>query len=485
MLQQEFDASGLPSLRPYLNYLIDRGQAEHVQVKWGTGYRWVIKIGGKTYPYKGGHEINNSLKKKNVSYIQVWIIKVPIVNQNKSDNLNVDLDFDDDPNEDRTWVNKDRFGEFESEYQDLQDNSAVSTAVQIEFEMRITVRNVDKQKTETKNQWQPLTTVYGGTHGVKLFIKHYIVGMVYGYEDSMYEILSISLNKLYIQKKKQELQVKFREIKMYGTIFNYTGFGLQALNGKTPDACVPEYVFDLYHNPDETNPRKMLAKLTMEQVLKELNMNAIDEGCSIEQIAGFCDIHKITYYVLDFKYKLFETNNHKGYKSNLPCLVFVCANNHLYPIDDHERRETIFKSCSTIGGKMNKYRTQQKFENVKLGYNEALKNYVLLPDMSFYGLLAKVQREKDYDTNYNHYRIIVTTPGACNAIFYEEIRRGNIHNGKVRLSKGSQIVGFEMFGITIDENEHYTDIQMTLGTLNGEIDKESEKYNYTGRAITT
>ena len=67
-----------------------------------------------------------------------------------NDNINVDLDFDDDPNEDRTWVHKDRFGEFESEYQDLQDNSAVSTAVQIEFEMRITVRNVDKQKPRLK-----------------------------------------------------------------------------------------------------------------------------------------------------------------------------------------------------------------------------------------------------------------------------------------------------------------------------------------------
>ena len=131
---------------------------------------------------------------------------------------------------------------------------------------------------------------------------------------------------------------------------------------------------------------------------------------------------------------------------------------------------------------MNKYRTQQKFENVKLGYNEALKNYVLLPDMSFYGLLAKVQREKDYDTNYCHYRIIVTTPGVCNTIFYDEIRRGNIHNGKVRLSKGNQIVGFEMFGITVDENEHYDDIQMTLDTLNEDIDKASEKYNYTGQS---
>ena len=36
--------------------------------------------------------------------------------------------------------------------------------------------------------------------------------------------------------------------KMYGTIFNYAGFGLQAMNCKTPDACVPEYAFDLYHN---------------------------------------------------------------------------------------------------------------------------------------------------------------------------------------------------------------------------------------------
>ena len=64
----------------------------------------------------------------------------------QNDNINVDLDFDDDPNEDRTWVNKHRFGDFESEYQDLQDNSAVSTAVQIEFEMRITVRTlINKQ----------------------------------------------------------------------------------------------------------------------------------------------------------------------------------------------------------------------------------------------------------------------------------------------------------------------------------------------------
>ena len=88
-------------------------------------------------------------------------------------------------------------------------------------------------------------------------------------------------------------------------------------------------------------------------------MKTIDEGCPIEQIAGFCDIHKITYYALDFKFRLFETNNHLAYNSNLPRLVFVSANNHLYPINDHEKRETIFKTCSVIGGKLNKDKAQQ------------------------------------------------------------------------------------------------------------------------------
>ncbi len=60
-------ADGTLSLKPYLDYLLDIGAVEHVQVKWGKSYRWVIKIGGKKYLYRGGHEINNSLKKKIVS----------------------------------------------------------------------------------------------------------------------------------------------------------------------------------------------------------------------------------------------------------------------------------------------------------------------------------------------------------------------------------------------------------------------------------
>ena len=124
---------------------------------------------------------------------------------------------------------------------------------------------------------------------------------------------------------------------MYGAIFNYIGFGLQALHSETPNACVPVYLLNTYNNQEETNPRKRLARLKMATILEQLNMKTIDEGCCIAQRAAFCDIHKITYYALDFKYKLFETNNHKGYRSDLPRLIFICANNHLCPIDRPEK----------------------------------------------------------------------------------------------------------------------------------------------------
>ena len=67
ILPQEFDASGIPSLRPYLNYFLENGAAQHVKVKWGKSERYVIIIGGKKFQYEGGHDVNKNLKKKIVS----------------------------------------------------------------------------------------------------------------------------------------------------------------------------------------------------------------------------------------------------------------------------------------------------------------------------------------------------------------------------------------------------------------------------------
>ena len=63
-LPQEFDASGIPSLRPYLSYFLENGAAERVKLKWGKSERYVMFIEGNKYPYKGGHDINKHLGKK-------------------------------------------------------------------------------------------------------------------------------------------------------------------------------------------------------------------------------------------------------------------------------------------------------------------------------------------------------------------------------------------------------------------------------------
>ena len=66
----------------------------------------------------------------------------------------------------------------------------------------------------------------------------------------------------------------------------------------------------------------------------------------------------------------------------------------MYLVLDEECRETIFKTCSSIGGKLNKYRAQQKFEH-KMNNGTNTQIYVLHNDMSFYGLSehAKIQKK--------------------------------------------------------------------------------------------
>ena len=135
---------------------------------------------------------------------------------------------------------------------------------------------------------------------------------------------------------------------MYGTISNYVGYMAHAVynNG----CCVPQIIFDTLHNPNEQNPRRRLAKLTMNNVIDDLGMLKEDEGCCIQRFATFCRKENVTYYALDLKHKLFKTNKNDVSKNQngLPRLVFICANNHLYPITDEEHRQTIFKHLQKL-----------------------------------------------------------------------------------------------------------------------------------------
>ena len=49
------------------------------------------------------------------------------------DKVDVDLKFDDDPGNNRTWVDKGRFPEFHNAYEDSQENSSLNNSSQVQF----------------------------------------------------------------------------------------------------------------------------------------------------------------------------------------------------------------------------------------------------------------------------------------------------------------------------------------------------------------
>ena len=69
MLPHERTKDGGISMRPYLQYLLDRGHAEHVKVKWGKSERHVIRIGGKNVNIKGVTILIRTCKRTLLHYI--------------------------------------------------------------------------------------------------------------------------------------------------------------------------------------------------------------------------------------------------------------------------------------------------------------------------------------------------------------------------------------------------------------------------------
>ena len=201
--------------------------------------------------------------------------------------LEADLKHDFDKEVGRYWVNKDKFWEFQNEYDELQDGQ--QDPVSVELHIIVEIKEIFQNIITRKDAFLPTQQVYGGMKGVKLYLKKVIMDSVYAWEESPTEIQHIFLNKLYIHKVKQNLSTDIKHIKMYGTVFNYLGYGLEAQQGNIPNACVPTYLKELYNNENETNPRKQLKKLKLETIVKELGMTSITDGCSTEQIKQFCE----------------------------------------------------------------------------------------------------------------------------------------------------------------------------------------------------
>ena len=225
-------------------------------------------------------------------------------------------------------------------------------------------------------------TVYGGLPGLRLYIKTQVIQLIYMFEDSGTYFKNISLTNMYVSQRNQSISIDFRQKRMYGTLYNLIGYGLDAKD--YGGARVPNYLLETYNNQEVTNPRNKISKLTMPKLLEILGMQNMYEGCPIEQTANFCNRCKVTCYVMNFRYKLFETNSNPKNNRHPKILVFLCSNNHLYPIEQEDDHQTIFKKyASSIGGgimELNIIKKEEEYENMKTDINIIITGKVINED---------------------------------------------------------------------------------------------------------
>jgi hypothetical protein len=450
----------MTNIQQQLKELIDNGDII-VQNKFiGCCRRSFIQLPNDThkYYYNYNKKISKKLEKKFSSYIYTMSNKT--LNKNQ---IEVKIKYNNDES-----VDDDKFKDFIKEYRILQETKQNP----LELEFQVIVEGKDKETKYT--HWYPRKTIYGGIQGIKAYIRKVGIELInkYAFAYNNKEIEKIILTDIFIKNKKNDVKLTFDEIKMYGTKFDYCGYQLLALEPQKPNSCVPEYLYQLYYNPNEINPRKRIAKLTMERLLEILEMKSIDEGCSIKQISKFCDMYKITFYSLDKKYKTVLTNAHKEYKTNLPRLIFMCANNHLYPIEDKSKRETIFKKNANTGIKKIKA-TQDKIE---IEEHVKLNTYTCHYEIELYNLLDQHKNTQQF------VKIITTSPNLCNKLFYDELIEGRIHNEAVKINETGKVIRFIYNKIVIEEDPYYASTNLFINLLNQEINKVADTFLYNGQS---
>jgi len=111
-----------------------------------------------------------------------------------TDTIDVDLKFDYDRQLCRSRVIKGHFQRLNEAYKDSQQHC--EEPLDVEFAMVLSMKHDEKDV--TKKVWVPLTTVYDGVNGLRLFMKRKVIEFVYTYAGSACEIQTMQLSRLYV-----------------------------------------------------------------------------------------------------------------------------------------------------------------------------------------------------------------------------------------------------------------------------------------------
>ena len=197
----------MPSMKPYLDYRLENGAAKHIIVRWGQGYRKVIISVGKKSQYKGGDNINKSLKIKTAPLYRSMSPK-PSKQITKT-------------------IKTDAAAKIHKLYKANKQTLKQEHAIQVTFS--IIFSNETKHRTYAHDVFH----VKGGKGSTRKAIQNDVDEVIMAVQEQ-YKIDggvnpndpdAVKIKHIYINKVKQDL-TDFNHIKLVGTIFEFCGYGL-------------------------------------------------------------------------------------------------------------------------------------------------------------------------------------------------------------------------------------------------------------------
>ncbi|KAI8836004.1 hypothetical protein BJ741DRAFT_686289 [Chytriomyces cf. hyalinus JEL632] len=169
-------------------------------------------------------------------------------------------------------------------------------------------------------------------------------------------------------------QVHLMDQRMYGTVLSYHSLRIDP-NQTDQNDCVYQYLLKTYSKHIKDLSEEKLREIFFEE---EFDIDDFDDdtattyrvpisqdGVSTSQIQEFCETYGISLYALDLECDIFcryipEKRNH-----HTPALVYVCANDHMYPVIDEELRKSIFSGNRQSVSK-SMYRVKHKAQNKRV-----------------------------------------------------------------------------------------------------------------------
>lgn len=201
------------------------------------------------------------------------------------------------------------------------------------------------------------------------------------FENYIYPEILIKINSATVSRVNLNTMqaVKIADVPMFRAIpIKYDMFKGVDLNQTNDNNCVLNFLIE--HMKKHGNPEQKIIK-DLINVSFNLNLEGIDakehiikNGITSNQLLNYCKHKKVSLYGLDMTNKTFI--KYISPVRNYSAIIYILANNHMYPVVDQKTRETIIKtnakteSCSQWISqhheqKINRFTTFTNIDNVE------------------------------------------------------------------------------------------------------------------------